>query len=564
MSIGTRVTILITVVGLAVGGFVVYGKATATKYSVLYANLDDKTASDVLAKLDAKGIAHQIDGNGTRILVPTAQLATARLDLAAEGVTGQAVPKGFDEIFANQGLASSDFEQRVNYERALEGELARTLLAMDPVSGANVQLSIPEQSIFIGDSNSTPGEKPTASVMLSLKRPLTADEVNTVANMIGSSVEGLTPQEVTIASSDGTLLQAAGDDTAAGSTGGASSTKNLEITRDYENTLSTRLTDLARTLTGQPGATVEVRAVMDFTQSTVEKEVIDPTKNTPTADHTTTETWTGTGATAGGTTGVDGGPTGSGSGNGTYNKSDQTTTYTPGDRTITKSTETSPTVTRLSIAVVVPVASASSATTGAATGAASTASSTATSTASTVAGATTASTIATTTVDDAMLKRVIGSAAGIDSTRGDTIEVALVPAMATDTGALITDATPDGTTPTPAKPLTTMYAEAAGAGAVAMLLIIGLLRRRKKKKARLQELINGGPIAGKSKKNKKKDKGEETMTPTITMPAVSYRPGDSANDPDKLAVDEIKGDLERMLNESPESLAALLSSWMAK
>ena len=115
-------------------------------WAVLYANVDDTTASDVLAGLDAHGIPYQVDGNGTRILVPRRQLATTRVTLAGEGITAQPVPQGFDEIFANQGLASSDFEQRVNYERALEGELARTLLAMEPVAGAHVQLSIPEQS----------------------------------------------------------------------------------------------------------------------------------------------------------------------------------------------------------------------------------------------------------------------------------------------------------------------------------------------------------------------------------------------------------------------------------
>lgn len=556
LSIGQRVTIMTVVLGVAVGGYIVYGKATATKYSVLYANLDDTTASDVLAKLDAKGIPHQLEANGTRILVPTDQLASSRLELAADGVTGQAVPKGFDEIFSNQGLASSDFEQRVNYERALEGELARTLLAMEPVAGANVQLSIPEQSIFIGDGGD-PGQVPTASVMLSLKRPLTSQEINTVASMISSSVEGLTPEQVTIASSDGTLLQAAGADTAAG--GGGSTTKNLEVTRDYENTLSTRLTQLARTLTGQPGATVEVRAVMDFTQSTVEQEKIDPAQNTPTAEHESTETWTGTGSTAGGTTGVDGGPVGA-TGDGTYEKSDKTTTFTPGDRTITKSTTTTPTLTRLSIAVVVPVAALSTAAAdAAAAAAAATAGSTGASTATTTAVTVDAN---TSVVDDAMLTRLIGSAAGIDATRGDTIEVAMVPATAADTGVLITADTLDPTVVPPTTPTTTMYAQAAGAGALGMFLIVMMLRRRRRKKEKLQALILGDAGGRGKRKKSKKGTGDADVLATTALPAIVK--ATSGKDPDREAVDEIKGDLERMMNESPESLAALLSSWMAK
>ena len=110
--------------------------------------------------------------------------------------------------------------------------------------------------------------------------------------MVASAVEGLTPDQVTIASSDGTMLRAAGRTSQPAA---ARRTTTWSHPRLRDRRSPTRLTELARTLTGQPGATVEVRAVIDFTQSTVEKEVIDPTKNTPTAEHTTTETWTGTG-----------------------------------------------------------------------------------------------------------------------------------------------------------------------------------------------------------------------------------------------------------------------------
>jgi flagellar M-ring protein FliF len=548
LTVGQRAALVTAVFGLSLGGWFAYTKVSQVKYSVLFANVDDKTASDVLTKLDAKGVPHKLDGNGTRILVPTSQLASTRLALAGEGVTGQAIPKGFDEIFANQGLASSDFEQRVNYERALEGELARTLLAMEPVAGANVQLSIPEQSIFIGNGAGQ-SKVPTASVMLSLRHELTKKQVDTIANMIASSVEGLKADQVTIASSDGTLLRAPGQDAAAGG-----STANIDITRDFETQLSTRLTELARTLTGEAGATVEVRAVLDFTQATVEKEVINPDKNTPVASHELTETWTGTGTAPGGVTGVDGGPLGaSGSGNGTYNKSDKTTTFTPGDRTITKSTTNTPSVTKLSIAVVIPVPNKAAGAAGSAGAAPSNNNAT---------GA-----VKTSTVDDAMLTRLIGSAAGIDTTRGDTIEVAMVPAAASSDLALITDPNaPAGSAAAAAaaaaaKPPTNLIAEAAGGGAFVMLLLTLYMRRRRKKKEKQRALLAGIPN-GKAAKGKKASK-HDPVSPTAVMPTANAWTAQAA-DPDRAAVDEIKGDLERMLAESPESLAALLSSWMAQ
>jgi flagellar M-ring protein FliF len=514
LTFGQRFTLIIGTLAVALTGYFMYQKVNQPNWAVLEANVSDTTASQILAGLDAHGIPHKVDGNGTRIMVPKEQLDSSRLALAGDGITAQPQPEGFDQIFASQGLASSDFEQKVNYQRALEGELARTLLTMQPVAGARVALSIPQPSIFIGDGT-TPADKATASVVLSLRRQLTRAESDTIANVIGSSVEGLTPDQVTIASADGTLLRAAGSDQGTS----AGTTKNLDATHEFESSLSARLTDLARTLSGEPNAKVEVRAVLDFTESTVEKEVIDPTKNTPTADHETTEKWTGSGGTAGGTTSANG------STDGTYDKTDKTTTYTPGDRTITKSTTSTPTVTRLSVAVVVPVKAG-------------------------------ADGKVVSAVDTDTLSRVLGPAAGIDTKRGDTIEVAIVPAAVTDTGDLITaTATPV----VPKAPQTTLIGEAAAGGAFLMLMMAMMMRRRRKKKER--RLAAQNPTAASGGKRRKKGK-KGAVDPTEVMPTPLHSPIHS--DPDRQAVDEIKGDLERMLNESPESLTALLSTWMAK
>lgn len=520
-SSSSRIVMVISVAGLAATGMFAYQQMNKVDWAVLYANVDDATASEVLAGLDAHGIEYTVEGNGTRILVPRDQLATSRVALAGDGITAQATPDGFEEIFANQGLASSDFEQRVNYERALEGELARTLLTMEPIAGARVQLSIPERSVFIGTGTGS-SDQPTASVMLSLRRELSKAEADTIANVVASSVEGLTPDQVTIASADGTLLRAAGADA-----GSVSGTSNIEVTSAFERDLSTRLTELARTLSGQPGATVEVRAVLDFTTSTIEQEVIDPTKNTPTAEHETVESWTGTGGTVGGTTGTGGGPTNPGGANdGTYEKTDKTTTYVPGDRTITHSTVSTPTVTRLSVAVVVPVVTDAQGT-------------------------------PTTVIDEATLSRLLGTAAGIDDKRGDSIEVALVPALATDTGDLVTD--PGIPAAAPAASPTTLLAAAGAAGAFLMLLIGTLLGRRKQKRAP-QFIVPATKSDG--KKAKKDKKGATDDTELLIVPSrATERPTGRM---DQEAVAEIKADLERMLAESPESLAALLSGWMTK
>jgi flagellar M-ring protein FliF len=512
--------LLVGIIGVVVAGLLIQNRLNQVDWAVLYANVDDTTASDVLAGLDAKGIPYKVEGNGTRILVPQEQLATTRVALAGDGITASPTPAGFDEIFSQQGLASSDFEQRVNYQRALEGELARTLLAMEPVAGARVQLSIPEPSLFVGTS-SGPAKTPSASVMLELRRDLSSAEADTVANIVASAVQGLSTDQVTIATSDGKLLRSP-------SSGGASGTgnaeKNLQYQSTYESSLAERLTELTRSLTGSAEATVQVRAVIDFTQSSTESDKIVAGSNVETATRNVKETWSGSGASAAGSAGVDGGPLNAAGTDGTYEKTDDVVTYIPGDRTITKTSSTTPTVESLHLAVVVPVDD-------------------------------TAAAAGTPAPSEEKIKQVITAAAGLDAAT-DTIEVAVVPAVATDNGGLVTDpSTPGVTAPTgnaTQLPLDLLVVAAVG-GAVLMLLL-SMIGRRKRRQARKAEKA----MAKAAKRSRKK--GEPLPTEIIPGLPVAPLPAD----PEREAAEEIRRDLERLVGESPESLAALLSTWMAK
>ena len=154
IPVSKRIGLLTVVVVAVFGVTMAYSRVTAPTWVVLYGNVDDAQASTVLAKLDAKGIAHQMGGNGTRILVSQDQLVTARLALAADGVGGRTMPAGW-AIMDKEGLATSDMKQRVDYQRALEGELAKTLMGMDAVNMATVHLTIPEKAIYAGSSTDT-------------------------------------------------------------------------------------------------------------------------------------------------------------------------------------------------------------------------------------------------------------------------------------------------------------------------------------------------------------------------------------------------------------------------
>lgn len=524
---GTRVMLFVGIAAVVVAGLLVQNRLNQVDWGVLYANVDDTTASEVLAALDSRGIQYKVEGNGTRILVPKDQISTTRVALAGDGISGTAVPQGFDDLFPSSGLGSSDRQEQINYQRALEGELARTLLAMEPVAGARVQLSIPEQSLFIG-SGTQDTAKPTASVMLQLRRDLDRNEVDAIANLVASAVPKLSTNDVTIASSDGQLLKAPADDS---DPGAADVKDNLQYQSDLESTMSKRLTELVRSMTGRSDATVSVHAEMDFTQSTTE-DVTITSDTVISRQDVTLETWNGTGSNPNGSVGTDGGPGTNASGAGEYTKEHRVTEATPINSTTQQITSLTPTLKALHVAVVVPQAAATANASG-----------------------------VTLTKED--VTKFVEDAAGLNKNGrvDDTISVSLdAPAatvtdntgLVTDDGGTVTDATASNAQELPLDLLVI-----AGCGGAFLMLLLSLFGRRKARRARkeakaLEKAMRGG--------KKKRKKGEPDATEILPQIPVAPMPAD----PERVAADEIKRDLERMVGESPESLAALLSTWMAK
>ena len=525
---GTRVMLFVGIAAVVVAGLLVQNRLNQVDWGVLYANVDDTTASEVLAALDSRGIQYKVEGNGTRILVPKDQISTTRVALAGDGISGTAVPQGFDDLFPSSGLGSSDRQEQINYQRALEGELARTLLAMEPVAGARVQLSIPEQSLFIG-SGTQDTTKPTASVMLQLRRDLDRNEVDAIANLVASAVPKLSTNDVTIASSDGQLLKAPADNS---DPGAADVKDNLQYQSDLESSMSNRLTELVRSMTGRSDATVSVHAEMDFTQSTTE-DVTITSDTVISRQDVTLETWNGTGSNPNGSVGTDGGPGTNATGDGSYTKEHRVTEATPINSTTQQITSLTPTLKALHVAVVVPQS------------------------------ADTANATAPALTED-QLSDFVTKAAGLNKNGrvDDTISVKMnTPAAAvTDNTGLITDdgsGTGTDATASNAQELPLDLLVIAGCGGAFLMLLLSLFGRRKARRARkeakaLEKAMRGG--------KKKRKKGEPDATEIMPQMPIAPMPAD----PERVAADEIKRDLERMVSESPESLAALLSTWMAK
>lgn len=323
--------------------FVVFVQwVTTPSYTVLYTGLADEEVASAISELETLGVPYELTSGGSTVMVPRDELYTTRASLAGAGVAGAAQPQGY-ELLDGQGLSVSDFRQRVDFRRALEGELSQTLAAMDGIAQAGVHLVTPEQQVF------TDQQQPaTASVLLTTTRPLGAAEVDAVSFLVASSVEGLQPDQITIADVDGTVLHTPGD--TAGGTQLAS--RQLRQTREFEQLLASDITALLQQATGST-ASVVVRAGLDFDESETSTETFDPESAVALREQLQNEEYTGSGAPqVGGTVGADEGTLPVTSDEGEYRREEVSREFGV-DRVTTRTVRAPGNVERLSVAIVV-------------------------------------------------------------------------------------------------------------------------------------------------------------------------------------------------------------------
>ncbi len=344
------------VVGAALVGLLLFvstighGADTAVAFSGL--NTDDMAA--IVTKLKDAKIPYELADGGV-IRVPSGQVQDARLATAGMGLSGKpATGSGF-ELFNQPSFGQTEFTQKVNYQRALENELARSIDQMDAVESARVHLVMPQQTLFTTQQKDT-----TASVMLKLKpgRRLDSAQSRSISNLIAGSVEGLKPQNLTIVDINGNTLTP--DDT--GNLTGLSS-KQLDAQRSYESTMEHNLQAMLDRVLGSGKANVRVSALMNWDQTEQTSETFtpsDPTQTPIRTSHDITETTNGGGtATAGGVPGAASNnsngavPTyqgGTGT-TGSTSKTDTQTTYEL-NKSVQKVVRAPGSVTRLSVSVM--------------------------------------------------------------------------------------------------------------------------------------------------------------------------------------------------------------------
>ena len=239
-------------------------------WKVLFSNLNEKDGGSIAAILEQQNIPHRYSDSGA-LLVPAERVHEVRLKLASQGLPRGGMV-GF-ELMENQKFGVSQFAEQVNYQRGLEGELARTIQSIGAVQSARVHLAIPKPSVFVREE-----QKPTASVMLNLYpgRTLDAGQVAGITHLISSSVPQLPAANVTVIDQSGALLsQLKSKLTEAGL-----DPAQIKYVRDVENSIIKRIDEILSPLLGQDNFKVQVAADIDFSQTEQTAESYRP-NNTP-------------------------------------------------------------------------------------------------------------------------------------------------------------------------------------------------------------------------------------------------------------------------------------------
>lgn len=257
--------IIVTAVFVATCALI-FSWASRPDYKPLFTNVSSKDASSISKKLQEEKIPYKLEDEGNTILVPQRYLYETRLKLAGSGLP-ESGTVGF-ELFDKMNIQTSEFVENINYVRALQGELSRTILSIQEVKAARVMLNLPRESIYMEEST-----LPTASVVLSMgsNKGLSQEQIQSIAYLVASSVKNLKPENVTIVDEKGSLLYAP---EMAGA--GFSSSTHFQMQKNKERDLETKVQTAMDRIFGAGKSLIKVNVEMEFDKQTIEKDTYEP------------------------------------------------------------------------------------------------------------------------------------------------------------------------------------------------------------------------------------------------------------------------------------------------
>ncbi len=483
--------------------YFVFIASAAPNMVVAYQSLALEDSSQIADQLEKEGIPYEIRGGGGQIAVPAKRVAEVRIKIAAAGLGATGGTVGF-EIFDKTNFGATDKDKSINFVRALQGELMRSINTVEGISSSRVLLSMPADALFKEDQ-----EEPKASVVLALKpgTDLDKQQIRAITNLVTSSVEGLKTAGVTIMDDRANVLF---DGSAYDSpfSAGASATQ-LDLQRRYEKELQANARELLGTVVGPVRSNVTVRATMNFdaVQTTQEQFAVTPIIR---SSSTTSETFSGNNLTTGAVpgTGTNGGTTvaGASSANGdsTYTRTESTQNNDISSTTTT-TIKAPGKVERLSVSVVLDES--------------------------------------VTGQQEQAIRGAVAAAVGLDQTRGDLLNVVRLPFDASVKDALIVPAA-DGMSQylSYVKLLIPLLAVA-----LAFVLIMLLLRSLSKRQLAFPSPYMATALAG---------GGGHLMAPAIHMIPALEAPGIST------PVDPSEERVFKLADSNPRAVADVVQTWM--
>ena len=244
--------------------------ANKTVYKVAYKSLSKSDASEIVFKLKDSNTPYRLEDGGSTILVPEKDVYDVRLSMAKDGI-----PKGGGvgyEIFDKTEFGTTEFVQKINKKRAIQGELARTITAFDVVKSARVMIVLPKDSVFVEET-----KKPSASILLELTGELDEEKRAAIAHLVASSVQDLTPRLVTIVDTAGRILfEGKSEEEKAKIEAKNLADAQYQYKLRYEKNMGDRIQTMLERIVGKDKAIVRVTAEMDFSKDNVSEEIYDP------------------------------------------------------------------------------------------------------------------------------------------------------------------------------------------------------------------------------------------------------------------------------------------------
>jgi flagellar M-ring protein FliF len=510
ISLGQKVVIGLLLVGLLLGGFFFFRWITTPTQAPLFSNLASTDASAIVDELNAQGVPYTLADGGQTIMVAKDQVYDLRLAMSGKGL-----PSGQDTGYAlldQQGITTSEFQQQVTYQRALEGELSKTLEALDGVRQAVVHVALPKEEVFATDQAA-----PTASVLLDLApgTQLTSEQITAITNLVSSSVQDMEPKQVTVTDASGQVLASPETGVSAGA-GDA----RTQVEKDKEAQLKANVEEMLSRVVGPGHAVVSVRAEVDLDQRHSTSETYNYNNGTPPVSSSrTTEQYNGNGTPVGGVLGPENtadAATNAGGGNSSYNK-ESSTDNNAVDKTTTEEQSAPGTINRLTVSVVLDQA---------------------------VAG----------NLNQGQIQQLVETAVGYDQARGDDITVAAMPFDTTAADAAAADMEAARQEEASAQ-MWSMIRSGGIAAGIALIVLLVWLRARKNR-----------PIEDEYEPLELTD---DMLAELDRLRVESSREAAPRIDTRELELEaaeraRVRGEISSMVSERPDEVAAMLRGWLTE